>query len=165
MTIARRCAMMAAMLTAMTTLALATPLDEIGAAFCRARKAGSDEETRALLSDALLSTIREAEARNARLAKAAPGDKPPLGDGVPWQSFPDSAPVCQAANAVPEGNRATVEITYDFPDQPNARWTDRLMLVETADGAWRIDDIRYILFATDSRERGLRRALREAFDY
>jgi hypothetical protein len=107
------------------------------------------------LNEAIMAALRE----NATWQAANPGEKPPLGDGVPWQSFPDVAPACEPAGTTAEGEALVATVKYDFPDSPDAGWTDRLVLVKGADGAFAIDDIRY----GDDGEETLRGVLAGAF--
>lgn len=92
------------------------------------------------LSPALAALIEKAWAANAAYEAQYPGDKPPLGDGIPWQSWPDAAPLCIAQIPAYDRNTAVVDIDYDFPDQPDASWRDQLVLVRI-DSRWLIDDV------------------------
>ena len=112
-----------------------------------------------LVTRSLGAAIEEAIRKNDEIAAAQPGDKPPLGDGVPFQSYPDTPPVCHAGKFAETDGKQTVEIHYIFTDTPDANWTDRLVLA-SEDGRLRIDDV---LFGTDSSGRGLRSALVELF--
>lgn len=137
---------------------------ELAARFCAARTAGDEEATRALASQALLAAIAEAERRNAAIAAAQPGEKPPLGDGIPWQAFPDMAPQCTPGALRDGGNRVTVDLAYVFPGLKDGGWTDRVVIVEEG-GTRRVDDVLYQQFTTDSTQHGLRRTLSEVFDH
>lgn len=112
-----------------------------------------------LVTRSLGAAIDEAVKKDGEWAVAHPGDKPPLGDGVPFQSFTDSAPVCHAGKFSDAGGKQSVEVEYVFPDTPDANWTDRLVLI-TEDGRLRIDDV---LFGTDNSGDGLRKALAGLF--
>ena len=112
----------------------------------------------ALFTHSLIKDITDAERKNAKIAAAEPTEKPPLGDGVPYQSFPDHAPVCQPGTNVHVDHQIYIEVQHLFPNEPKANWTDRLHLVKTEQG-WRIDDILYAPDYTD----GLREALTELF--
>lgn len=112
-----------------------------------------------LVTPDLNDTIMAALAENARLQAETPDEKPPLGDGVPWQSFPDVAPVCEAGVTTVDGERLIARVQYRFPDQPGADWIDRLVLVKGADGAYTIDDV---LYGEEGGE-SLRGVLAEAF--
>jgi hypothetical protein len=128
---------------------------EIGAKFCAARLA-DEAAMRALLSPSLLLAIAAAEAKNEPIAKAHPDEKPPLGDGVPYQSFPDAAPACETGAKAPAEGGETVEIKYLFPETPDANWTDRILVK-----AGKIDDI---LFAEDGGGGTLTEALVTMFE-
>ena len=136
---------------------------EIGAAFCEARLRNDDHATHALLSASLLKVIEEALARNKIIAEATPDEKPPFGDGIPYQSFPDQAPVCQVGELREVSGHAEVDINYAFPETPTANWTDRLKLLPQAEG-FLIDDILFANVANGTPNQGLRRVLFEAFD-
>ena len=113
-----------------------------------------------LVTRSLGAAIDEAIRKNDEIAEATPDEKPPLGDGVPFQSFPDTPPVCHAGKFAEADGKQTVEVQYIFADTPDANWTDRLVLV-AEDGRLRIDDV---LFGTDNSGDGLRKALVELFD-
>src|SRR5690606_1463397 len=71
----------------------------VAAAFCRARLADDEAATLALLTPALVSVIEEAKARSDVIAKATPDEKPPFGDGIPYQAFPDAAEDCEPGDS------------------------------------------------------------------
>ena len=130
-------------------------------AFCGLREADGGAGRIHLLSPSLAGAIQEAMAKTAKLQAERPDEKPPLGDGVPYQSRSDSAPAC-GSGAVTEDNGAVIaETVYSFPDQPDAGWTDRLVLIEGEGGVYLIDDIRY---GAEGDEDTLRHALEQAFD-
>lgn len=136
--------------------------DQIGQIFCLSRLGDDEAPIRALLSDMLTAAIDEAEAMDVAWAQANPGDKPPLGDGIPWQSWPDYAPACTVGIYTLMLSDARVEIQYSFPEEPDADFVDTLLLKSVPAGdagamVWRIDNIAY---ATGS---DLRTALAEAF--
>ena len=132
-------------------------------AFCKARLAGDETATLALLTPSLVKVIDEAKARNEVIAKATPDEKPPFGDGIPYQAFPDSAQGCEAGKIDEKPGRIEIEVNYLFPETPKANWTDRLKLV-TEDGGLRIDDIVFANVANGEPDQGLRKVLFEAFD-
>ena len=119
---------------------------------------GDHHPTTDLFTPSLLHTIEQAETLNTEWEIAHPGDKPPLGDGVPYQSFPDHAPFCRPGENVHIDHQLYMEVDHIFPDTPNANWTDRLKLVKTPDG-WKIDDV---VYGTDYKT-GLRRTLKTMF--
>lgn len=139
----------------LTTPALAqspgiTP-EQLGEIFCLARVADDMAPISGLLTPELRTAIGEAEAANATIAAAAPDEKPPLGDGIPWSSWPDYSPECTARAAELMMDEARIAISYRFPDEPAANYTDYLWLrlVDeplTNRRVWRIDNLAY---ATD----------------
>jgi hypothetical protein len=132
-------------------------------AFCKARLANDEQATLALMTPSLLKVIAEAQARNDVIAKATPDEKPPFGDGIPYQSFPDVAPGCEAGEVVEKPGRTEAEAIYRFPDTPNADWTDRLKLVQES-GKLLVDDILFANVANGEPDQGLRLVLFNAFD-
>jgi hypothetical protein len=135
----------------------------VAEAFCKARLADDEGKTLALLTPSLVKVIEEAKARNDVIAKATPDEKPPFGDGIPYQAFPDVAQGCEAGEISDKSGRVEVEVSYLFPDTPNADWTDRLKLV--VDGhRLLIDDILFANVANGEPDQGLRRVLFDAFD-
>ena len=134
----------------------------VAEAFCKARLADDEGKTLALLTPSLVKVIEEAKARNDVIAKATPDEKPPFGDGIPYQSFPDVAEGCEAGEAS-DKTGIEIEVKYLFPKTPNADWTDRLKLVTEGDKLL-VDDILYANVANGEPDQGLRQALFEAFD-
>lgn len=136
---------------------------EVATAFCSTRVAGDDAATLALASGSLAEVIDAALTRNARVQDATPDEKPPLGDGIPWQAFPDRASACTPGAPEASGSNYLVGVTYSFPDQPNGSWTDTLKLVPDGDRL-AVDDVFYPQAANDSSRPGLRRLLFDSFD-
>lgn len=130
-------------------------------AFCSLRTADWGRARIYLLSPSLTAAVTEAQERNDKLQAERPDEKPPLGDGVPYQSQPDVAPECEPGASAREGEAIVAEVVYSFPDEPSAGWTDRLVLVEAEDGSYVVDDIRY---GTQGDEDTLRSFLERAFD-
>jgi hypothetical protein len=110
--------------------------------FCMARTVGDMSLVSDYLSAELYAAIGTALVRNDEIQKQFPDDKPPLGDGVPWASYPDAVPNCAVDYEAAKSTPATVPITYSFPDAPDAGWTDTLVLVEV-DGNWELNDVLY----------------------
>ncbi len=136
---------------------------ELASAFCSTRLAGDDEGVRALLMPSLLAAIMEAEDRNLAAMEAAPGDKPPFGDGIPYQSFPDLPDACVVGEPVPLRDGFRIPVVISFVGAPTAGWTDALVVVGDG-GGYRIDDIVF-RGSPDAREPPtLRSLLRDAFD-
>ena len=114
--------------------------------------------TDALFTVPLLKAIQKANMRNIAWEQKNLGDKPPLGDGIPYQAFPDHAPKCAPGTNLHVDHTLHMEVMHSFPKEPKANWTDHLILMKTEHG-WKIDDIRY---APDYKT-GLRDALKDAF--
>jgi hypothetical protein len=121
---------------------------QIGQIFCLSRQGNDEAVIAGILTDGLRQAIATAEAKDATYASKNPGEKPPLGDGVPWQSSPDYAPKCDTGLVALSRTDAKVEIKYGFPDEPAADFIDTLILkrVPVAGmnvGYWRIDNVLY----------------------
>jgi hypothetical protein len=131
--------------------------------FCATRLEGDEKALRLLLTPSLLEAIEEAEARNDIIAKASPDEKPPLGDGIPYQTYPDMAPECEVGAEKQVDGRTEIELRNVFPDAEGTDWTDRLILVESA-GRLLIDNIVFETSVNDTDEISLRSVLFNAFD-
>lgn len=135
---------------------------QIGQIFCLSRLGNDEAVISGILTDGLGKAIADAEKKDAAYAKKYPDEKPPLGDGVPWQSAPDYAAKCDVGLVSLSKTDARVEIKYSFPDTPDANFSDTLTLkkipIAGMDvGHWRIDDVLY----PDGSD--LKKALVEAF--
>lgn len=153
----RRLALAAALTGALAApLLLVTPAaaqmvtlspEQIGQIFCISRLGNDMAPTEGLLTAALEAAIDVADAKNDAWEDANPGDKPPLGDGIPWQAWPDYAAQCTVGATTLMMDEAKVEIDYGFPDAPGANFTDTLLLQlvpgEYDEKVWRIDNIAY----------------------
>jgi hypothetical protein len=131
--------------------------------FCATRLHGDEKALRPLLTPSLVKSIEEAEARNDIIAKASPDEKPPFGDGIPYQSFPDAAPVCEVGDEKQVPGRTEIEVRYLFPDTKGANWTDRLVLI-ASDDRLLIDNVIFETSVNDTDEISLRSVLFNAFD-
>ena len=132
--------------------------------FCAARLDGDEKALRPLLTPSLIKSIEEADARNDIIAKASPDEKPPFGDGIPYQSFPDAAPVCEVGEEKRVPGRTEIEVRYLFPDNTSgANWTDRLVLIASED-LLLIDNVIFETSVNDTDEISLRSVLFNAFD-
>ena len=153
--------LLSALLAAVSPAAAADtdPNVRLGELFCQLRAGGDESAVSYLLTKGLFAEVEAAYARNDVIAKAAPDEKPPLGDGVPFQSFPDAAPVCRPGSVATAADAVHVDIEYRFPETPDANWTDRIV-VRAEDGLPRIDDV---LYGTDDHKTGLRSALVQMF--
>ena len=145
------------LLPGLTSAAESTPAD-FGAAFC---KASLDDDMAAIdsaLTPDLANIIADAEAKNAKIQAAAPDEKPPLGDGLPWRSWTDYADGCNVGAVTEDAGKALVEIRYSFATAPDANYTDQLVLMPATTGSgWLLDDIKLMDDMT------LRSALAAAF--
>ncbi len=122
--------------------------EDVGGIFCISRIGNDMAPVEGLLTVGLAQAIAEAQSKDAAWAAANPGDKPPLGDGIPWQAWPDYAPECTVGLVGPSQDEAWVQITYTFPASPDATFTDRLHLLEVEAPSqpgkvWRIDNLAY----------------------
>lgn len=121
---------------------------QIGEIFCIARLGNDMAPVEALLTPELVAAIAEAQAKNDAIQQAHPDEKPPLGDGIPWQAFPDYADQCGPGAITLAADDATVAIDYAFKAYPEADFTDSLKLKLVDDATigtkvWRIDNIAY----------------------
>ena len=119
---------------------------QIGDIFCITRLGNDMAPVEAIITPSLKKAIAKADALDAAWEKKNPGEKPPLGDGIPWQSSQDYAPKCVADHAIATADAAPVSINYNFPDDAAANFTDVLQLKpvpdpEMGDKIWRIDDV------------------------
>ncbi|MDB5536888.1 MAG: hypothetical protein JWQ65_1763 [Devosia sp.] len=120
--------------------------DQVGDIFCISTLADDMSQIEAgLLTPELVEAITIAETRNAQFESQHPGDKPPLGDGLPWRSYPDTADSCTigAVTLSDDATAASVEINYSFKAEPSANYTDTLQLNQTTgtDRFYQLDDI------------------------
>jgi hypothetical protein len=122
--------------------------EDVGGIFCISRLGNDMAPVQGLLTPGLAQAIADAEQKDAEWAALNPGEKPPLGDGIPWQSWQDYAPECTVGLADATQGEAFLDITYTFPDSPGLSLTDRLHLIEVdrptySTGVWRIDNVIY----------------------
>jgi len=122
--------------------------NQIGEIFCMSREGNDEAVISGILTKDLQKAIKVAEQKNDAWAKKNPGEKPPLGDGIGWQSTPDYADKCEIGLVTLSKTDAKVEIKYSFKDYPDGSYTDVLILkkipIEGMDvGYWRIDDVLY----------------------
>jgi hypothetical protein len=146
-------ALVIAVITGLSGPALAEEMgltpQQIGAAFCLARLSGDSGPITGLLTAGLAAELQIAEAKNAAWEKANPGEKPPLGDGVPWSTYVDYASTCTVGTVDAKDTQAAVEIRYGFPEVPEADYSDWLTLAKVEvpalyGTAWRIDNVVFI---------------------
>lgn len=138
--------------------------EQIGQIFCLSRLGSDEGPIMGILSPELAAAIDGVWTANDAWAAANPPDeKPPLGDGIPWQAWPDYAAECTVGLSTLMKTDAKVEINYGFPESPDANFTDTLLLKRVTNEAvgleqWRIDNVAY---ATGG---DLRAALAGAFE-
>ena len=133
-----------------------------GAAFCLMKDNPPGADLMVLVTPSLADEIGKALAKNDEIQKAHPDEKPPLGDGIPFQSFPDVSPKCQVGKVTGEGAGAVVEIRHGFPETPRADYSDRIVLGEGwTRGTLGIDDV---LYGEEGGGGTLRKTLVEAFE-
>jgi hypothetical protein len=122
--------------------------EQIGQIFCLSRTGNDEAVIDGILSADLKTAIADAWAKDDAWETANPGEKPPLGDGIPWQAWPDYAAECNVGLVTLMKTDAKVEINYGFPEDASANFTDTLLLkrVDMPDygtAFWRIDNIAY----------------------
>ena len=122
--------------------------EQIGQIFCISRLGNDEAVISGLIGPELQAAIADAEAKDDAWAKEYPGDKPPMGDGIPWTFAPDYAAKCDIGKVTLTDTEARVELHYGFPEYPDANYTDVLVLKRVDQpgfdtGFWRIDNIVY----------------------
>lgn len=133
-----------------------------GAAFCLMKDNPPGADLMVLATPSLAAEIGKALAKNDEIQKAHPDEKPPLGDGIPFQSYPDVSPKCEVGKVEGEGAGAVVEIRHIFPEAPSADYSDRIVLGHGwTRGTLGIDDV---LYGEKGGGGTLRRTLAEAFE-
>ena len=131
----------------------------LGSFFCQMRAGGAERPVRYLLTRSLLEEIDQAEEKNEKIAAEHPDEKPPLGDGIPFQSFPDQADSCTPTSVDTVGGIETMDISYTFTATPDANWVDKVV-VKHENGRLLIDDV---LYGSEKHAVGLRKTLVDAF--
>lgn len=138
--------------------------EQIAQIFCLSRTGNDEAVISGILTDDLVKAIDVANKKDDDYVKKNPDEKPPLGDGIPWQSAPDYADRCDIGLVTLSKTDAKVELKYSFKDYPEANFSDVLILKKVPvegfdDGVWRIDDV----FFPDDTD--LKAALVEAFNF
>ena len=128
--------------TAMTVAACAPvqreDIQALARDYCAAVVANDEARAEALMGTGLRATVARARAANSAFEAAHPGDKPPLGDGLPLAAFPDVPSTCTPGVA----GKDSVTVCYEIAGAPDAGWQDRLD-VERTDGDVKIADVRF----------------------
>jgi len=127
--------------------------EQIGQVFCIGSLGNDMSPVSGVLSEDLTSLIDDAFERSNAFLLDHPGEKPPLGDGIPWRTWPDYADGC-TVGAASEAELlaretdllARVVINYTFSDAPSANYSDTLILLPAygENGPpyiWRIHDV------------------------
>lgn len=127
--------------TAQAQVAPLTPT-ELGALFCKAILSDKMDLIEAYLSQNLATQIAHAEAVSAVAALEKPNEKPPLGDGVPWQAFPDQADACEVVYVNDSKAHTEIAIAHKFTEHPDEDFTDVLIVSGTGFDI-QINDLRY----------------------
>lgn len=125
--------------------------------FCTAVLASDESAAEALMTDALRSRVAKAREADRAFQQAHPGDKPPLGDGLPLSAYPHAPSQCRASGT----SAGSIFVNYTFADDPKAGWKDRLIVERSAGGAVRIADIAYAPEHRDRFGETLDRIIRE----
>ena len=120
--------------------------EQVGEIFCISSLGNDMTPAGAMLTDDLKAVIDDAFERSNAYELAHPGDKPPLGDGLPWRTFPDYADGCTVGEATVKDLMATVVINYTFSEYPEANYSNALILLPSypENGPpyfWRIHDV------------------------
>jgi hypothetical protein len=117
----------------------------LGLASCDAVKGHEERSAEALMTPALQAGIARVRAADAAFRKASPGEKPPLGDGLPLAGFPDTVATCTPTVDAPE----RVTLAYVPAGDGYGGWRDQLQL-ERVSGRLLVADI---LYGPDQRQR------------
>ncbi|SMQ70321.1 hypothetical protein SAMN06295905_1885 [Devosia lucknowensis] len=122
---------------------------QVGQIFCIGSLGNDMTPVAAMLTADLRTVIEMAIEANTAFELAHPGDKPPLGDGLPWRSFPDYADGCSVGAVSEDVSTATVEIHYTFSDATDASYSDTLLLLSEnfepdMPHVWRVDDVQMV---------------------
>jgi hypothetical protein len=116
-----------------------------GEAFCAASVDDDMTPIQARLSPELAGLLDAAIARNAEFEAAYPGEKPPLGDGIPWTSWSDYADGCAVSAVEHAATASSVTIHYSFSEWPDISYDNVLVVVPESSEADDVllDDIRF----------------------
>lgn len=120
--------------------------EQVGQIFCIGSLGNDMTPVEALLTPQLMDTVARAWASDIEFEAANPGEKPPLGDGLPWRTWQDYADTCVVGEIHIGSGLASVEIRYGFTEAPEANYSNKLLMipVEIEKGLpefWRIEDI------------------------
>lgn len=111
-----------------------------------------DERYADIVTTSLHRRIADVELKNRVFSYRHPGDKPPLGDGLPFQSVLDRGS-CHTGTVSASAGRVVATVSYDLGDGVPIR--DQLVTVREK-RQWKIDDILFGPAHTDSMRTHLR---------
>ena len=114
-------------------------VEGVAQSFCAAITANDEAKAEGLMSDSLRVAIAKARAASRAFEIANPGDKPPLGDGLPLAAYPDVPSDCRPSDV----SANSVALNYGFVSDPKAGWQDRLVVEQSPAGTMVIADILY----------------------
>lgn len=159
----RRRALLAAIVLAVPSPSVGSDVTalELAERFCAAMVDGTIDPL-SLASPSLAEAISEAMAQNDAIQAETPDEKPPLGDGIPWSSWPDKPDSCLPVTAEEKSIFTRVIVEYGFAAAPTANYRDVLIVVPHRPDPgqamqWRLDDVEMQGGVT------LRAALQQAF--
>lgn len=120
--------------------------EQIGEIFCISMLGNDTTPAGSVLTEDLKALIDDAFERSNDYELTHSGDKPPMGDGVPWRTLQDYADGCTVGETSIHDLVATVVINYTFSDDPEANYSNALTLLPSypENGppyVWRIDDV------------------------
>ncbi|MCX7299754.1 MAG: hypothetical protein NTX73_05125 [Rhodobacterales bacterium] len=123
-----------------------TTAEALALEYCAAAIRFDEGAAENLMTPALRDLIAQARAANDAFLKKYPGDKPPLGDGLPLTGYQDATESC-----VPESVTETSAVLIYAPaSSPSDIWRDQIEFEAQADGTLAVSDI---LYAPDLTQR------------
>jgi hypothetical protein len=122
-------------------------------AWCAAVMAFDENAAVALMTPELQTAVALARAASDAYASTHQDEKPPLGDGLPITSYPDSVQGCTADSLSPSG----MLMTFTPAGDGTGAWQDRIDFAPGPDGTLRIANVYY----APDQVIGLSDALRE----
>lgn len=131
-------------------------INDLGERYCEAVIDNDEGAAEILMTDSLRSLIAQARAANAAFQREHPGEKPPLGDGLPLAAFPDRPVSCRIAGATSTG----FMIEYHLPGE-EGNWVDELVVRREDSGVTQIDDVRFAPERRKTLREGLAQSLRD----
>ncbi len=111
----------------------------LAAAWCAAVASLDEGAATTLMSPDLQQDVALARIANDAFAAGHPGEKPPLGDGLPLTAFADKVDDCTASDVTPSG----ALLTFTASGGGATTWTDAIEFVSTPDGGLRVGDVLY----------------------